>query len=151
MIAPFEFALRLLLAIGIGILIGFERQWHHKTAGLRTNALVAAGAAAYVMLSLDLTEDGQGDPSRVIGQVVVGVGFIGAGVIMRHGLSVQGINTAATIWCSSAIGCFAGSGWFFETAFTGAAVLFVNVALRPVEHFLEQRKGGPKNREEEPL
>ena len=92
-----DFTLRLLLAIGLGALIGLERQWRQKQAGLRTNTLVSLGSAAFILLSLSLT-DSTGDPSRVAGQIVTGIGFLGAGVILRNGVNIQGLNTAATIW-----------------------------------------------------
>ena len=98
-----HFSLRLGLALILGSFIGGERQWRHRTAGLRTHALVAAGAAMFVMLAV-LTA-GTADASfRMAGQVVSGIGFLGAGVILRHGASVRGLNTAATLWCSAAIG-----------------------------------------------
>jgi putative Mg2+ transporter-C (MgtC) family protein len=84
-------------------LIGAERQWRQRMAGLRTNALVAAGAAMFVMLTA-LTARAADDSFRIAGQVVSGIGFLGAGVILRNGLSITGLNTAATLWCSAAMG-----------------------------------------------
>ncbi|HEV2954355.1 MAG TPA: MgtC/SapB family protein [Candidatus Dormibacteraeota bacterium] len=125
-----EFALRLAAAVGCGVVIGLERQWRQRMAGLRTNALVAAGACLFVLLQVSMSTGANGD--RIVAQIVSGVGFLGAGVIMREGLSVRGINTAATIWCSAAVGCLAGVGLFLF-AFAGAAVIvFANVLLRPV-------------------
>ena len=98
------FLLRLGCAVLAGGLIGFERQWHQKNAGLRTNTLVALGAAIYVLISIQMTGT-SGDVTRIIGQIVVGVGFLGGGVILHHGMDVHGLTTAATIWCSSAVGC----------------------------------------------
>lgn len=118
-----DFSLRLLAAIGAGLLIGFERQWNHKSAGLRTNTLVATGAAIYVLLSILLTQE-QGDVTRIIGQVVTGVGFLGAGIIYKEGLSVYGLTTAATVWCSSAIGSIAAAGYFKETFIGVFAIRF---------------------------
>ncbi len=102
-ITTFQFALRLALAISMGAAVGLERQWRQRMAGTRTNALVAAGAAAFVMFGLLLDSD----PSargRIVSYVVSGVGFLGAGVIFKDGGNVRGLNTAATIWCSAAIG-----------------------------------------------
>ena len=104
-----EFASKLGLALVLGSAIGIERQWRQRSAGLRTNALVSLGAVAFVLLSRSLTASG-GDPSRIASQIVAGIGFLGAGVIMREGLTVQGLNTAATIWCSAAVGSLAGAG-----------------------------------------
>ncbi|MFT5253505.1 MAG: putative Mg2+ transporter-C (MgtC) family protein, partial [Flavobacteriales bacterium] len=91
-----EFALRLFFALVAGLLIGFERQWHHKSAGLRTNALVSVGSPLFVLLSIMMTKEG-GDITRIIGQVVTGVGFLCGGIIFKEGFSVHGLTTAATV------------------------------------------------------
>ncbi|MEZ4956478.1 MAG: MgtC/SapB family protein [Saprospiraceae bacterium] len=140
-----QFSLRLAAAIVAGFIIGFERQWQYKTTGLRTHALVAVGAASYVLISVGLTGGGEGDVTRIIGQVVVGVGFLGGGVIMRDGLNVQGLNSAASIWCSSAIGCLAGAGFFPELAVATLAVVLINLGFRPVDEFLANRKNKKKD------
>lgn len=94
-------ALRLAVALLLGSAIGFERQWNQKMAGLRTNALVALGACGFVVFSGLV---GQGDPTRVAAQVVSGIGFLDAGIILRAGINVHGLNTAATLWCSAMVG-----------------------------------------------
>jgi putative Mg2+ transporter-C (MgtC) family protein len=125
-----HFAIRLGLALVLGALIGAERQWRQRMAGLRTNALVAAGAAMFVMLTA-LTARAD-DSFRIAGQVVSGIGFLGAGVILRNGLNITGLNTAATLWCSAAIGTLAGYG-MYGSAVTGAVVVIAaNVGLRPI-------------------
>ena len=134
-----EFLIRLLLALVAGMVIGFERQWHHKSAGLRTTTLVTTGAALYVLLSIMLTQE-QGDVTRIIGQVVTGIGFLGAGIIFKEGLSVHGLTTAATIWCSSAIGSLAAAGYYWETGFGVAAIVGVNSLLIPLDKWLSKRK-----------
>ncbi len=134
----YSFSGRLLLAIIAGALVGFEREFRHRSAGIRTHALVSMGAACFVLLSLDLTSSG-GDPTRIIGQVVTGVGFLGAGVIMRDGVSIMGLNTAATVWCSSAIGCFAGAGFFIETILITLGVLLAHLLFRPIESRLDKK------------
>src|SRR5882757_10011624 len=101
-------ALRLGLALLLGCAIGIERQWHQKMAGLRTNALVALGASGFVAFSWLVDH---GDPTRIAAQVVTGIGFLGAGVILREGVNVPGLNTAATLWCSAMVGTFAGGGY----------------------------------------
>jgi putative Mg2+ transporter-C (MgtC) family protein len=111
-----HFAIRLGLALILGAFIGAERQWRQRMAGLRTNALVAAGAAMFVMLTA-LTAKAD-DSFRIAGQVVSGIGFLGAGVILRNGLNITGLNTAATLWCSAAIGTLAGYG-MYGSAITG--------------------------------
>src|ERR1700674_4187548 len=106
-----HFAIRLGLALIFGASVGAERQWRQRMAGLRTNALVAAGAAMFVMLTA-LTTRAADDSFRIAGQVVSGIGFLGACVILRNGLNITGLNTAATLWCSAAIGTLAGYGFF---------------------------------------
>ncbi|HZV86271.1 MAG TPA: MgtC/SapB family protein [Candidatus Binatus sp.] len=124
------FAIRLVVALFFGALVGAERQWRQRMAGLRTNALVAAGASMFVMLSaLAARPD---DSFRIAGQVVSGIGFLGAGVILRNGLSITGLNTAATLWCSAAIGTLAGYGVYRSAAIGAVAVLAANVGLRPI-------------------
>lgn len=128
----YDFILRLVAAILLGGAVGFERQWRQKSAGLRTNTLVSTGAAAYILLSLFINEGMGGDPSRVAAQVVTGIGFLGAGVIMKDGFSVQGLNTAATIWCSAAVGSLAGVGLMLEASIVTAAIILIHLLLRPI-------------------
>ena len=103
-----EFLARVLLATGCGALIGLERQYRSRTAGLRTQALVAAGAATFVLFGEQVGSTTA--PLQITAYVASGVGFLGGGVILRQGLSVQGLNTAPTLWCSAAIGCQAAAG-----------------------------------------
>nr|WP_321453667.1 MgtC/SapB family protein [uncultured Carboxylicivirga sp.] len=133
-----DFILRMGLALAGGLIIGFERGWHHKSAGLRTNTLVAIGSALYVMLSINLTHD-QGDVTRIVAQVVSGIGFLGAGIIFKEGLNVHGLTTAATVWCSSAIGCFAAAGYYLETIIGIVFILIINNLLMPLDKKLAQR------------
>jgi len=135
-----EFVLRLLAALAAGFIIGFERQWHHKSTGLRTNTLVAIGSALFVLLSFEATNHG-GDPTRIIGQVVTGVGFLGAGIIFREGTNIHGLTSAATVWCSAAIGCLAAGGYFLEALIGTGLILFINAILRPVDKWLTKRVG----------
>ena len=135
-----HFAIRLGLALILGAFIGAERQWRQRMAGLRTNALVAAGAAMFVMLTA-LTTRAADDSFRIAGQVVSGIGFLGAGVILRNGLTITGLNTAATLWCSAAIGTLAGYG-LYGSAVTGAIVVIAaNVCLRPIGKVLNRGQG----------
>ena len=133
-----HFAIRLGLALILGAFIGAERQWRQRMAGLRTNALVAAGAAMFVMLTA-LTTRAADDSFRIAGQVVSGIGFLGAGVIFRDGLNVRGLNTAATLWCSAAIGVLAGAGYVVHAAIATAFVVFVNLLLRPIVKFINRQ------------
>src|SRR5215475_2813763 len=115
-------------AFVLGTLIGAERQYRQRTAGLRTNVLVAVGAAAFVDLAMRLT--GTDGAVRVIAYVVSGIGFLGAGVIMKEGTNVRGLNTAATLWCSAAVGACAGSGLLAEAGLLTVFVLAGNTLLR---------------------
>jgi putative Mg2+ transporter-C (MgtC) family protein len=120
---------RLGLALLLGSAIGFERQWHQKMAGLRTNALVALGSCGFVVFSGMV---GQGDPTRIAAQVVSGIGFLGAGVILREGINVHGLNTAATLWCSAMVGTFAGGGFWLPSLAAAGFVIMTNLLLRPL-------------------
>jgi putative Mg2+ transporter-C (MgtC) family protein len=123
-------AVNLGAAVALGAVIGFERQWRQRLAGLRTNTLVALGAASFVVFeNLFSTE---ADLTRVAAQVVSGIGFLGAGIIFREGLNVRGLNTAATLWCSAAVGVLAGGGALPYAALAAAMVIVVNLLLRPL-------------------
>ena len=114
----------------LGTLIGAERQYRLRTAGLRTNVLVAVSAAAFVDLAMQLADaDGA---VRVIAYVVSGIGFLGAGVIMKEGMNVRGLNTAATLWGSAAVGCCAGADMLAQAVTLTAFVLAGNTLLRPL-------------------
>ena len=126
-----QFMGRLGLALLLGGIIGLERQWRQRTAGLRTNALVATGSALFVMLAAVATADVTSLP-RIAAQVVSGIGFLGAGVIMREGISVRGLNTAATLWCAAAVGTLAGAGWSLAAITGTIAVLGIHMFLRPL-------------------
>lgn len=129
-------ALNMAVALSCGAVIGSERQVRQRMAGLRTNALVALGAAGFVVFSQLVEHDAS--PSRVAAQVVSGIGFLGAGIIFRDGFNVHGLNTAATLWCSAGVGLLAGFGaWPFALLLT-AMVVFVNLGLRPLVKFLKR-------------
>lgn len=125
----FEFTLRLTLAFILGAAIGTERQWRQRMAGLRTNMLVCLGACMFVALGVKVGGDAAG---RVISYVVSGIGFLGAGVIMKDGLNVRGLNTAATLWCSAAVGASCGMGFIAEAAIVSAFVILTHILMRPV-------------------
>ncbi|BAZ07458.1 MgtC/SapB family protein [Calothrix sp. NIES-3974] len=132
-----DFAIRLFVAFTLGSAIGLERQWRQRMAGLRTNTLVCIGASLFVMLSA-LTP-GDSSPTRLAAQVVSGIGFLGGGVILREGLTVRGLNTAASLWCAAAVGCLSGSGLFPEAVMGAAAVLVANILLRPLGYRINQQ------------
>lgn len=131
-----ETAIRLAVAFILGFIIGIERQLHHRTAGLRTNILVAVGSAGFTIFG-DIFIDGESVP-RIVAQIVSGIGFLGAGAIMREGLTVQGLNTAATIWCSSALGIFCGVGYWTHASIFAAFIVGINTVLRRLELHMEK-------------
>ena len=117
-------------AFVLGTLIGAERQYRQRTAGLRTNVLVAVGAAAFVDLAMHLT--GADGAVRVVAYVVSGIGFLGAGVIMKQGMDVRGLNTAATLWASAAVGSCAGADMVAQAVVLTVFVIAGNTLLRPL-------------------
>jgi len=129
------------VAFVLGLLIGTERQWRQRTAGLRTNVLVAVGAAAFTDLGMRLV--GPDGATRIIAYVVSGIGFLGAGVIVKDGTNIRGLNTAATLWCSAAVGTFCGSGLVAEAVAVTAAVLAGNTLLRPLVNSLNRQPISP--------
>jgi putative Mg2+ transporter-C (MgtC) family protein len=134
---PEQAAFNLAVAFCLSAVIGFERQWRNRLAGLRTNTLVALGAATFVVFEQLLPD--QSSPTRVAAQVVSGIGFLGAGLIFREGLSVRGLNTAATLWCSAAIGVLSGAGYPLYAAIATGFVVFVNLLLRPIVSFINRQ------------
>jgi putative Mg2+ transporter-C (MgtC) family protein len=140
--------LHLAVALGLGSVIGLERQWRARLAGLRTNALVASGAALFVLVSkygfFDVTHltGVSYDPSRVAAQIVSGIGFLGGGVILREGLTVRGLNTAATLWAAAAVGSLAGAGLYVLACCGAIVVLTANLVLRPLGRRIDREPGG---------
>ena len=129
-------ALNLIVAVLLGGAIGFERQWRQRLAGLRTNTLVSLGAAIFVVFESQFTDV---SPTRVAAQVVTGIGFLGAGVILREKGSVVGMTTAATIFLEAAMGMAAGSGLYKISGFVCFVVLFALVVLVQIEKFFKLR------------
>jgi putative Mg2+ transporter-C (MgtC) family protein len=130
-------AINLGVATLLGAGIGFERQWRQRMAGLRTNTLVAIGAASFVIFAGLIP--GEASPTRVAAQVVSGIGFLGAGIIFREGLHVTGLNTAATLWCSGAVGLLAGTGHPLHAALATSFVILVNLLLRPLVRLINRQ------------
>ncbi|MGJ0392316.1 MAG: MgtC/SapB family protein [Methylocystis sp.] len=126
----------LLVALLLGTLIGAERQYRQRNAGLRTNALVALGASAFVDLGMRLM--GNQGATQVLAYVASGVGFLGAGVILKEGMNIRGLNTAATIWCSAVTGAFAGADHPAEAMLMCGFVLAGNTFLRPLVNLIER-------------
>jgi putative Mg2+ transporter-C (MgtC) family protein len=135
--ATTNYLLRLALALALGATIGAERQWRQRMAGLRTNALVALGACCFTVFGL--VTPGDASPTRVAAQVVTGIGFLGAGVIMREGLNVRGLNTAATLWCAAAVGVFCGAGAFVLALGATGLIVGANLGLRPLVRLINRQ------------
>lgn len=132
----FALALRVLIAAALGAVLGLEREWRGKEAGVRTNTLIAIGAALFTAMSMTFATDG----ARIAAQVVTGVGFLGAGAIMRTGASVQGLTTAAMIWVNAAIGVAAGAGHIRLATIVTVLTLVAMIALSPLDKVFEDRK-----------
>ena len=147
---PLEFIIRLLAATAAGAAVGLEREINNKSAGLRTNTLVSIGAAIYVLISLELLNESEGDASRIVGQIITGIGFLGAGVILHRGPSVHGLTTAATIWCSAALGCLAALAMYWQLIIAALLVLMVNLAFKLTDKWftgkqVKSKDSGDKN------
>jgi putative Mg2+ transporter-C (MgtC) family protein len=139
---PADVAWRLLLAAGCGAVLGLEREYHQKPAGLRTNILIALGSALFTILSINVGHDG-GTTDRISAQIVTGIGFLGGGAILRSGNTVHGMTTAATIWVNAAIGMAAGAGHFVVAALSAVLTLVVLILLPPIEEYFERRGNWP--------
>lgn len=133
-----DFLIRISAALILSFLIGLERQWRRRAIGLRTNVLVCLGSFLFVSLPF-LLKDVQFD-FKVAAQVVSGIGFLGAGVILKDGANVKGLNTAATLWCSAAIGVLCASGLLLEAATGTMLVLLSNIVLRAITRKLVKRE-----------
>jgi putative Mg2+ transporter-C (MgtC) family protein len=129
-VSHLDFALRIFVALIFGSLIGLERQWRQRLAGLRTNALVATGSSLFVAITPLI--GGSVNSTQIAAYVVSGIGFLAGGVIFKERLSVSGLNTAATLWCTAAIGVLTGFGYIANAAIGVVAILAANIVLRPV-------------------
>ena len=134
-----DLTFRIFIAIVLGSAIGLERQWRLRTAGIRTNALVSVGAALFVIVGAIGIEGSNADPTRVAAQVVSGIGFLGAGVILRDGFNIRGLTTAATLWCAAAIGSLAGAGMEIMALIGALAIIATNTLLRPLSRMISKR------------
>ena len=144
---PIEtYIFRLLCGLLAGIFIGAQREMRNHQAGLTTNALVAVGACVFILISESVIMAARAaggpvnnDNLRVLSQVVTGIGFLGAGVIMKNGVTIHGLTSAATIWCSAAVGCLCGYGLWREAAIAVVVILLVNWGLKSIEIALKKR------------
>ena len=142
-----EVAIRIAIAAGLGAAVGFERELREREAGLRTHLLVSVGSAVFTIVSAygfrEFLTSGDGvvrmDPTRIAAQIVTGIGFIGAGAIIREGMSVRGLTTAATLWVVAAIGLAAGAGYYAAAVVGTAIVLFSLGPLRLLAFRLVER------------
>lgn len=125
------FLIRILACFILSIAIGIERQYRHRMVGLRTNVLVSLGAFMFMCISFGVYTT---DETRIAAQIVSGIGFLGAGVILRDGSKIKGLNTAATLWCVAAIGVLTASGMLFEATIGTILVLASNILLRYLSH-----------------
>ena len=135
-----EMTERLLLAALIGALLGLEREWRQKTAGLRTNILIAVGTTTFTLMSIEFATGVPGaDPGRLAAQIVTGVGFLGAGAIMRTDNGIQGLTTAATVWVNAALSVAVGGGEYQLAVIGSVVTLAALLILQPIETALEKR------------
>lgn len=131
-----ELGLRMIMAVVCGAVIGAEREWHGKPAGLRTNILICLGAAIFAILSGHIAAVSHTDPERIAAQVVTGIGFLGAGAIIRGDGGVHGLTTAATIWLVAAIGVACGAGFYLLAATATGITFIVLLGLVPIDKWL---------------
>lgn len=135
-----NFAFHIVAALVLGILIGIERQWRQRMAGLRTNALVALGAALFASISLLM--DAKANPTQVAAYIISGTGFLAGAVIFKEGFNVRGLNTAATLWATAAVGTLCGSGFVAEASLGALAILGSNILLRPIVQRINRQPFG---------
>ncbi len=137
------FAIRLLLAVMLGFFVGLERQWTKHQAGILTNVIVCVGAYAYSAFSY-IADDGNVDVTRVAAQVVSGVGFLGAGLILRDGINIRGLSTAATIWTTAAIGILCTLPNILFSVIVAFAIVVLHLVLHPISTMIDKRKNYKK-------
>ena len=142
------FLLRVSVALLLGALIGAERQLRQRLTGLRTNALVSTGACLFVLMT-QAVPGMAADASRIAAYVVSGIGFLGGGVIMRDGFNVRGLNTAATLWCTAAVGVLCSMGLLLEAALGSLVVLCANILLRDIAQRLDHQDVVPASEVEQ--
>ena len=146
-----ELVRRLILAALLGAAFGLEREIRQKSAGLRTNILIAVGAAVFTLMSIEMAASTPAaDPARIAAQIVTGIGFLGAGAIMRTRVGVQGLTTAATVWVNAAVGVAVGAGQYHLALIATAVTIVVLLVIAPIEWAAERRflrrrdgNGGP--------
>ena len=142
------FLFRLASALLAGILIGAQRELKQHNAGLTTNSLVSVGACIFILISESVIMNSiaaggpvNNDNLRVLSQVVTGIGFLGAGVIMKNGVNIYGLSSAATIWCSAAVGCLCGYGLWRQALMAVGVILIINWGLKGLEILIKKKLG----------
>lgn len=144
---PFTVVIRIFVSAFLGGVIGFEREWHGRAAGLRTHILVSIGSTLFMLTSIGMglafSAHGSVDFSRIAAGVVTGIGFLGAGAIIRYGASIQGLTTAASVWTVSAIGLAVGAGMYVAAA-AGSLVVVLILVLSRIEESLAARRFGER-------
>ena len=141
-IAALELIRRLITAALLGAALGFEREIRQKDAGLRTNILISVGAALFTLMSIEISGP-SGDPGRIAAQIVTGIGFLGAGAIMRTDSGIQGLTTAATVWVNAAVGVAAGGGQYHLAFIATGITLVALLVLQPIERTIARRFAPP--------
>ena len=142
-----QFIVYLLICFFLSFFIGIERQYRHRSVGLRTTILVAMGS--YLFVSFSVLLNGYNiDVTRIAAQIVTGIGFLGAGVILKDGVKIRGLTTAATLWCTAAIGVLCASGFILEAISGTVIILFSNVFLRYVNKIVNQKNKYEQTKEE---
>lgn len=122
------FYLKIIVSIALGFLMGLEREYNHKYIGIKTVSLVTLACTLFC-----LVQEPGADPSRIVGQIVTGIGFLGAGVIFKEGADIKGLTTAATLWCAAAIGSLVGLGYWLEAVTGTACVIIINLLFNYIK------------------
>lgn len=136
----FENLLSVVIAIGLGALIGIEREMSSKPAGLRTNVLICLGAAIFTIIAKELGGENTDAASRIIAQIITGVGFIGAGAILHTKSDIQGLTSAATIWLVAAIGIACGAQYYMIAVVTTVIVFAVLLVLAQIDKIIPKKE-----------
>lgn len=139
-----ELTLRLVVALVLGAVIGWERELQQMPAGFRTHALVALGSAIFTVISAYAFTGPGSDPTRIAAQIVSGIGFLGGGAILHHGGNVRGLTTAASLWAVAAVGMAAGAGLFVMAAVSSVLVIVALEVFQRFERFLTRRFDIPR-------
>jgi putative Mg2+ transporter-C (MgtC) family protein len=139
-----------MVALAVGLMIGAERELRGHPAGLRTMALISAGSCMFTGLGLIPDFGKTVDPTRIAAQIVTGVGFLGAGSILRQGELVRGLTTAASIWVAASLGMAVGFGYFYVAVFVTVVVVVILFGVKPMEERIFRRRGHRRETDPQP-